>query len=281
MSPVPGSVRSVAMLASNRRLIAVIQRQQIRRRRHVLQQQVLKRVAFHAEEKIHDALVLECCSRALAEHGFALGRELTELEDRVADRDQQRHGHEGRGPPAPCRAAFEAAESSSAATLLDQARQWPAASLRSHASEVDTIVLRSSYRGCQPSWSRIRVSARDQGRRVSGAAWCLSFGQRVPRHGLDHPDDVADAVAAPVAAVQCRGFAAAAQVGQRLQVGVGQVLHVDVVAHAGAVGCRVVGAEDRDVFALADGDLAGDLRQQRGLRRGLADAALADRSPPR
>ena len=38
---------------------------------------------------------------------------------------------------------------------------------------------------------------------------------------------------------------------QRQQVGLGQVVHVDVVADAGAVGRRVVGAEDLDVRPLA------------------------------
>ena len=52
-----------------------------------------------------------------------------------------------------------------------------------------------------------------------------------------------------------------------------QVLDVDVVADAGAVRRRIVGAEDRDVRPLAHRRLAGDLDEQRRIRGGLADAA--------
>ena len=87
----------------------------------------------------------------------------------------------------------------------------------------------------------------DQRGWIAGAPGFLSFGYRVPRDVLDHGKHFANAVAATVAAVQCRGFAAAAQVGERLQMRVGQVLDVDVVTDAGAVRGWVVGAEDRHV----------------------------------
>ena len=58
----------------------------------------------------------------------------------------------------------------------------------------------------------------------------------------------------------------------------GEVFDVDVIAHAGAIRGRVVGAENSDVIALADGRLAGDFDQQRGIFRGLADAACRIRA---
>ena len=52
---------------------------------------------------------------------------------------------------------------------------------------------------------------------------------------------------------------------QRQQVGAGQVLDVDVVAHAGAVDGGVVVAEQLQLVPLAGGDLQGD-RDEVGLR---------------
>ena len=58
--------------------------------------------------------------------------------------------------------------------------------------------------------------SRDQRGWIAGAPRFLFFGYRVPRNILDHGEKLANAVAATVAAVQCRGFAAAAQVGKGL-----------------------------------------------------------------
>ena len=77
-----------------------------------------------------------------------------------------------------------------------------------------------------------------------------------------------------VAAVQHLGFPAPAQVVERLQVGIGQILDMDVVAHACAVGRGVVGAEDHQLFAPPHRHLAGDLDEQGGPGGGLADAAV-------
>ena len=121
----------------------------------------------------------------------------------------------------------------------------------------------------------------DQRGRVACAPRFFSLGYGVSRDALDHGEQLADAIASAVAAVQCRGFAATAQVGEGLQVGVGEVLHVDVVTYAGAVGCRVVGAENRDVRALPDSDFARNLRQKCRFRRRLSDAALGIRARPR
>src|SRR5262249_59316008 len=47
-----------------------------------------------------------------------------------------------------------------------------------------------------------------------------------------------------VAAVERDGFAAAAQVCQRIGMRAYEIGHVNVIADAGAIRCRVVGAED-------------------------------------
>ena len=120
--------------------------------------------------------------------------------------------------------------------------------------------------------------ASDQRGWIAGAPGFLFCGYWVSGDVLDHGEQLANAIAPAVAAVQCRGFAAAAQVGQGLQMGVGQVLDVDVVAHAGAVGRGVVGAEDRHVGALTDRDLAGHFGQQGRLRCRLADSAARVRA---
>ena len=48
---------------------------------------------------------------------------------------------------------------------------------------------------------------------------------------------------------------------QGLEMPVGEVYHMDVVAHAGAIGRGVIIAKDRQGLALASGNLA-DVRQQ-------------------
>src|SRR5262249_22979531 len=66
---------------------------------------------------------------------------------------------------------------------------------------------------------------------------------------------------------------AVAQIGERGQVRAGEVVDVDIVAHAGAVGRGVIVAEHGQLRATADRDFAGDLGQQRRLLGRLADAA--------
>ena len=89
----------------------------------------------------------------------------------------------------------------------------------------------------------MRDGARHESRRVSGAARRLAFRDRMSGDRLDHAQQLAHAVAAAVAAVQCRGLAAAAQIREGLEMGVGQVLDVYVVANAGTVPRRVIRAE--------------------------------------
>src|SRR5262249_14234788 len=65
------------------------------------------------------------------------------------------------------------------------------------------------------------------------------------RHFLGHADPLADAVAPAGAEVAAEALAGP-QGFERQQVGLGEVIDVDVVADTGAVGRGVVGAEDLD-----------------------------------
>jgi len=93
-------------------------------------------------------------------------------------------------------------------------------------------------------------------------------------HGVDHFED---AEASAVAAIQGEGGAAGPEVVQGGEVGRGQVLHVDVVADAGAVRGGVVRAIDVQAGAPAQGRLAGQLDEEGGLGRGRAEAAAGIR----
>src|SRR2546429_8944909 len=81
--------------------------------------------------------------------------------------------------------------------------------------------------------------------------------------------DALPILAVAVADVQNGGGAAAAQVVERVQMGRGEVFHMDVIADSGAVRRGIVGTEDRDVRPLADRGLAGDFHEQRGIGGGL------------
>jgi hypothetical protein len=82
-----------------------------------------------------------------------------------------------------------------------------------------------------------------------------------PGEGCDH---LAHREAAAVAAVQGQALAAAGQVLNGLHVGVGEVGDVDEIAHAGAIGGRVVVAEHGDLRAEAERRLAHRLDQVAG-----------------
>lgn len=74
-------------------------------------------------------------------------------------------------------------------------------------------------------------------------------------------DDFQHAVAASCAEVEGADAFGAVQPAQRAEVGVGEVADVEVVAHAGAVGCRVVAAEYPDV-GLPAGRHLGNIGHQ-------------------
>ena len=64
---------------------------------------------------------------------------------------------------------------------------------------------------------------------------------------------------------------------QRRHVSNCEVLDVDVVTDARAIGCRIVRAEHLDLAALAERCLAGDLDEVGGAWRRLAGAALGEK----
>ena len=88
---------------------------------------------------------------------------------------------------------------------------------------------------------------RHQGRWIASAPWTFNYGQRASVHPIHHRDHLSHAVSVPVAAIERGGRSPVTQVVERLDVRGSQVLDVDIVAHARAVGSRVVGAEDRHV----------------------------------
>ena len=59
---------------------------------------------------------------------------------------------------------------------------------------------------------------------------------------------------------------------ERHGMGGDEIADMDVVTHASAIRCRVIRTEDADAFAFPDAGLAGNLHQQGGLARGLANA---------
>eukprot|EP00406_Dinophysis_acuminata_P049574 CAMPEP_0179301132 /NCGR_PEP_ID=MMETSP0797-20121207/47397_1 /TAXON_ID=47934 /ORGANISM="Dinophysis acuminata, Strain DAEP01" /LENGTH=367 /DNA_ID=CAMNT_0021010633 /DNA_START=358 /DNA_END=1461 /DNA_ORIENTATION=+ len=96
----------------------------------------------------------------------------------------------------------------------------------------------------------------DDAREVAGAAPGDPVRDRPPRGLLEGPDHLEDGV--PLAGAQVVHEAAAARAEDpphRADVAVGEVLDVDVVAHARAVRRVPVVPEDADALALADGDL--------------------------
>src|SRR5450432_2074737 len=90
----------------------------------------------------------------------------------------------------------------------------------------------------------------NQSRRIAGTAGRLFSGQFVIRYLARHVDYLPHTVALPVAQVVGHGFACIEGL-QRQYMGGGKVLNMNIVADAGAVGCRVIGAIDFDRLALA------------------------------
>ncbi len=81
-----------------------------------------------------------------------------------------------------------------------------------------------------------------------GRRGAMRTGNRA-RGALDRVDHFEHRIAVAIAAIERRAGAAVAQVIQRGAMGAGQIGDVDVVADAGAVGRRIVGAEDLQLRA--------------------------------
>src|SRR5579875_953691 len=117
------------------------------------------------------------------------------------------------------------------------------------------------------------LGASDEQGRIAFAARLLPDREPSAADALDTRKHFTDAVAVAVAAVEHGRLAATAQVVQSVEVRAGQVLDMDVVAHTGPVGRRIIRPEDAHVRPLADGGFAGDFDEERCLGRRLSDAA--------
>ena len=132
-----------------------------------------------------------------------------------------------------------------------QARGRISSSLRSHCSAWPTIVSRSSYCGAQGSVALMRaLSAMSDGgspaRRPSMRRSTVQVG-----HPVDRVEHFEHREAAAVAAVhRQRPLRLGDQRLEREHVGGGEIADVDVIAHPGAVGGVVIGAEHADVARL-------------------------------
>src|SRR2546422_615898 len=90
---------------------------------------------------------------------------------------------------------------------------------------------------------RASLTVRWVPRRIAGPALGEVDLEVDARYALDSVDHLEHREAAAVAAIERHRGAAATQIGKRVGMRAHQVGHVDVVADAGAVRCRVVGAE--------------------------------------
>ena len=86
-------------------------------------------------------------------------------------------------------------------------------------------------------------------------------------------DDLAVGEALAVAQIEGGGGIALFQIVQRQQVSIDQILHMDIIPHAGAVPGGIVGAVKGETLPLALGDLKND-----GDQMGLGPVILPDGS---
>ena len=125
-----------------------------------------------------------------------------------------------------------------------------------------------------------RVDARhigDQRGRITGAAAGNLDGKFAPAGAAHRLDHLEYRMAVAVAAVERGARAAAAQMRERRKMRAREIADVDVVADAGSVGCRIVGAEDVELRAAAERGLAGDLDQMRRAPASTGRCAVSGR----
>ena len=150
-----------------------------------------------------------------------------------------------------------------------QSRAQPPASRLSQASAWATMASRSAWRGVQASRSRIARDVGDERRRIAGPARGVLDGEIDAGHALDGLQHLTDRDAAPVAAIERQALAAAAQMAQGRDVGVGEIADLDVVAHAKCrPGVALSPPIDRHPRRRPDRRLAGDLEWVRMRRVG-------------
>ena len=114
----------------------------------------------------------------------------------------------------------------------------------------------------------------DDRRRIARPPAADAHVEIVADDALHRVDHLQHRIALAVAAIGDQARSARSQPLQRKQVRLGQIPDVDVVAHTGAVGGRIVGAEDLHVRPLRCCGLAGDLDQVRRALGRLPGASL-------
>src|SRR3954466_3079271 len=102
----------------------------------------------------------------------------------------------------------------------------------------------------------------DELRRIAGAARADGFWNRMAGNLAAGVDDLPHAVAAAGAQVEVNPLSGS-QCFERHEVGLGQIVNVDIVADATAVRGWIVVAENRDPLALAESDLEQVWNQMR------------------
>src|SRR5262249_15155340 len=117
------------------------------------------------------------------------------------------------------------------------------------------------------------VGTGDEGRRIAGAAPSLMHLQPATGDPLHAREHLPYAVAVTVADVERGRGATATQPGERIAVRCGEILDVNVIADAGAICRRIVGAEDLDRVAFPCGRFAGHLDEECRIWGCLSNAA--------
>jgi hypothetical protein len=112
------------------------------------------------------------------------------------------------------------------------------------------------------------VGAGDKGGGITGPARGIGDRQGIADHLFDRTQDLADGEATAVSAVHQQVAAVGNQMTERQDMGVGQIGNVDIVADAGTVRGRIIGAVDGNPIPQAESRLNRDLDQV-GRRRGV------------
>ena len=105
----------------------------------------------------------------------------------------------------------------------------------------------------------------EQGRRIASPAWPFPHRNRLPAHALDDRDHLSQRMADAGAEIESGALASRQQVAEGADMRLGKVGHVDEIADGGAIGRRIVGAEDLDPGSLAE-RRRDDQRDQVGFR---------------
>ena len=141
-------------------------------------------------------------------------------------------------------------------------------------ARVSAIAVRVAVRQRQPSAQACRSNARPasqqltRARRIGPACGDVAVASRrdrmrnrTRRGAFEGAHELQHAGAAAGAEIDRHEPGVGATVGDAGDVPEGEVDHMKVIAHAGAIGCRPVIAPDVEPFAPADGDLRDERKQ--------------------